>query len=335
MLKRASKLFKLLFWVLVLGPIELSIANTPNIVVTIKPIHSIVSNLTKGITEPSLLLPDGVSPHTYQIKPSHRKILQDADLIFWVGESYETHMTKVMQQFPERAIRLIGTPKLNLLHNRAVREFVLMDAPSKAKHHDHDHEEEQHQHHNHGLNHGHALDETDPHIWLSVDNAIRLTHHISKKLILANPEHQELYLKNTAHYLQRLQQLKTNLHSIFNAQKPLPYLVFHDAYQYFEKEFGLHSMGTILLNPHVPLSPKALREIQLLLSKHNIQCIYYEPEFSQQPLKPLLAQSGVTVLELDPLGARQKQGNTCYEDTMLQLASQLLTCHKAEKASKA
>ena len=92
-------------------------------------------------------------------------------------------------------------------------------------------------------------------------------------------------------------------------------------------------MGTILLNPHVPLTPKSLREVQILLNKHNIQCIYYEPEFNQQPLKPLLLKSGVNILELDPLGARQAKGVACYEQTMLQLANQLLSCHKTEEAS--
>ncbi len=323
-LKHNKKLFKLLLTLLITLPFHSSLAKAPNIVVTIKPIHSIVSNITDGITEPSLLLPDEASPHTYQIKPSHRKILQDADLIFWIGESFETQLGKIMQQFPFNSFSLIEAPQLKLYPNRSVREFAMAhSAPTK----NHKNEEKHHESHHH--DHHHALNENDPHIWLSIDNAIQLTQYISQKLITADPGNQSAYLKNTTAYIQRLEQLKTVIKDKFKTQKPSAYLVFHDAYQYFETEFDLHSMGTILLNPHVPLTPKGLKEVQTLLAKHNIQCIFYEPEFSQQPLKPILAKSGVNLLELDPLGARQVKGKACYEKTMQQLAHQLLICHKS------
>jgi len=313
----AKKLTNYVFAILAICPVCSSLATPPKIVATIKPIHSIISNITDGVIEPSLLLPDEASPHTYQIKPSHRKILQDADLIFWLGESYETPINKVMQQFTRKSFSLISAPKLKLYANRSIREFVMTSSPT-TKHH----------------GHHHALNENDPHIWLSVDNAIQLTRYISQKLILADPDNESIYLKNTASYLQRLEQLKITIQNIFEQQKPAPYLVFHDAYQYFEKEFHLQIMGTILLNPHVPLTPKGLKEVQSLLTKHNIQCIFYEPEFGQQPLRPILARSGVTLLELDPLGARQVKGKACYEQTMQQLAVQLLRCEKPQKTPK-
>lgn len=294
-------------------------ATPPQIVVSIKPIHSIASHVTEGVSEPTLLLPDGASPHTFLLKPSHRQAIQQADFIIWVGENCETHLHKIMQQYPQKTLTLLSSPNVHKLPMRTDRDFSFY-AQSQHNHHEGDH----HGHDHHGHDHHHGPE--DAHIWLSIENAKVITQLIADKLATIDPEHAAQYQANATHYKEKLTRLSEELHQDFKATKPAPYLVFHDAYQYLEKEFNVQSVGTILINPHVPLTAGALSQVQKLIEKHQVACIFYEPEFNYQPLKPILNQKGLTLLELDPLGMQQKAGLGAYEGMMRLLAKQLTSC---------
>lgn len=315
---RTTKKLFILLSILLFLPLNIVNATTPKIVVSIKPIHSITTHIMEGITEPTLLLPDGASPHTFLLKPSHRKLIQEADLLIWVGENCETHLEKIIAQNKSKTLTLMEAPHLNILTTRKDRDFSLIRNPIPEKNHIHEHA---HEHHGHS----HASNE-DAHIWLSVENAKLITTAILERLIQLDPEHQKEYRHNAEQYQKQLDTLKETLTQRFTQTKPAPFLVFHDAYQYFETEFGVSSIGSILINPHVPLTARALSHIQSLIEKYHVHCIYYEPEYSYQALKPILSKQGLQLLELDHLGVRQAKGLGCYEKMMLALSTQLTTC---------
>lgn len=303
-------------------------ANAPRIVVTIKPLHSIVANITSGVTTPELLLPDGQSPHTFRLKPSHRSAIEKANLVFWIGPQYELHLEKIMALYPQKAVALIDAPGIHILKNRSHRDFQIQQPPTKnhsAHDHSHGHGHD-HQHHTHDHN------EIDGHIWLSVDNAIVLAEEVTKRLKQIDPAHQKAYEQNRDRTILELKSLKQFLANKLSSEAVLPYLVFHDAYQYFEKEYKLNSVGTVLINPHLPLTPRAIHDIRQLTQEHRVQCIYYEPEFNHDMLKPLINLPNIQTHELDPLGVRQEKGPDCYRHTLLALASQLLSCQAEPEA---
>lgn len=301
-------------------------AKAPHIVVTIKPLHSIVANITSGVATPELLLPDSQSPHTFRLKPSHRSAIEKADLVFWVGPQYELHLEKIMGLYPQKTVALIESPGIHLLKNRSDRDF-LIEPPSPGGHstHAHNHESDLHQHtHDHG--------EIDGHIWLSIENAIALAEQIANKLIAFDPPHREVYQQNLQRTTTELQALKQLIKKQLPKTKVPPYLVFHDAYQYFEREFELNSVGAVLINPHIPLTPRAIYQVRALVNHHQVRCIFYEPEFNHNILKPLLNTPNLSLQELDPLGVRQQKGLDCYKNMMLALASQLLSCQPEPSA---
>ncbi|MCS5707461.1 zinc ABC transporter substrate-binding protein [Candidatus Berkiella cookevillensis] len=319
---RTTKKLLILLSILLCLPLNIANATAPKIVVSIKPIHSITTHITEGITEPTLLLPDGASPHTFLLKPSHRKLIQEADLLIWVGENCETHLEKIIAQNKSKALTLMSYPTLKILTLRKDRDFSLIHNPIPQPKHRHEHEHEHaHEHHDHS----HASNE-DAHIWLSVENAKLITTAILERLIQLDPAHEKEYRHNAEQYQKQLDTLKETLAQRFAQTKPAPFLVFHDAYQYFETEFGISSIGSILINPHVPLTARALSHIQSLIEKYHVHCIYYEPEYSYQALKPILSKQGLQLLELDHLGVRQAKGLGCYEKMMLALSTQLIAC---------
>lgn len=317
-MRTTGKLTNLLLILLCL-PLSIVNATTPKIVVSIKPIHSITTHITEGITEPTLLLPDGASPHTFLLKPSHRKLIQEADLLIWVGENCETHLEKIISQNKNKSLTLMSYPALKILTLRKGRDFSLIRNPIRQDEHEHEHVHDEHHGHSHTSN-------EDAHIWLSVENAKLITAAILERLIQIDPSHQKEYRHNAEKYQKQLDALKETLVQRFAQTKPEPFLVFHDAYQYFETEFEISSIGSILINPHVPLTARALSHIQSLIEKYDVHCIYYEPEYSYQALKPILSEQGLQLLELDHLGVRQAKGLGCYEKMMLTLARQLTAC---------
>lgn len=290
----------------------------PNIIVSIKPIHSIASQITQGITEPVMLFPEGASPHTFALKPSHRTAIAKADLLVWVGEDCETHLQRVLQQYPKKTLTLMQVPALHRLPIRTQREFNILADHNSHDDHDHHHAQDHHKH-----EHAH---QTDAHIWLSIENAKVITQAIAERLAQLDPDNSAAYLKNAKHYLNELTQLKSALETILKDKQPAPFLVFHDAYQYFEHEFGVNSAGTVLLNPHVPLTPRSLNHIKSIIEQNRVACIFYEPEFNHQPIKNNFQDSGIRLLELDPLGVRQPKGKDSYAMLMQALAAQIGLC---------
>ena len=278
----------------------------PKVVVTLKPIHSLVASIMEGVDTPSLLLPDGSSPHHFQLKPSTLKEIQTADLIIWVGPTLENFMEKPLTQVKPKLgiLSVLDTPNLKKWPLREDRDWA-----HSEHQHDHDHS-----------------DNTDPHIWLSLSNAKLIAQAIADYLSKADVKHAKIYQGNAKKLHNKLDDTQQQMHTLLDPIKNKPYLVYHDGYQYLEKEFNLNGAGTIVINPSVPLSGKGLYTIRELIKQKQIVCVFRETEFSDNFVKKTLGELNVKIDELDPLGTRFAPGVGNYEKTMLQIGKTMRDC---------
>lgn len=284
-------------------------AATPNVVVTLKPIHSLVTSVMDGIGEPSWILPDGASPHTFALKPSTLKQLHQADLIIWLGPELEQFMLKPLTQLaPSNGIiTIMKIPHLTRLKQRHQRQW--------QDHHDHDHD--------HGHDHSH---EYDPHLWLSIDNAIVMVKYFADYLAQIDNTNATTYRSNAKKTIVRLQSLKLKIEQQLASVHKTPFLVYHDGYQYFEKEFNLNAIGTMRLNPHLPLSAHSLKKVRDLIENQHIHCVFRETEFNDTTIVKSLHRLPVQVAELDPLGVHINAGAKLYDTLLLNMARTMHQC---------
>lgn len=288
-------------------------AKVPNIVVTIKPIHALISGLTAGIAEPTLLLPPGTSPHAFNLKPSQRKALSEADLIIWVGPDLENVMIQTLKSLPSQK-------KLELIDGQVIRAL-----PYRTPHHHHDklHEHEHNHKHEHDHDHDHAL---DPHVWINTNYAKLIVQQVEARLVSLDAEHAATYHANANRLYEKLAALKIEIQNRLAAHHAVHYLVYHDAYQYFEREFGLQPATVINANPHAPMSAKKIIELQKLISKNHIHCVCTEPEYGDKILNAFEIKDMKHVV-LDALGVYQKRsGEDAYFEMMRNLSEQLARC---------
>lgn len=308
--------------VMALGLFSLSFcafSKAPVVAVTLKPVHSLVASVMAGVAEPLLLLPDGASPHTFSLKPSTLKVLKEADLIVWVGPSLETFMVKPLS-FVTPAYDVIEIETLDKLVKLPLRE---------GRQWQHGDPEDPHEH-----NHSHG--DFDPHVWLSNANAQTIVKAIEQRLSKHDPEHAKQYRTNAQKTLKELQALKRTLQSELAVVQSEPFLVYHDGYQYFEKDYDLTAVGTMVINPHVPLSANGLAQIKELIHANGIKCVFKETEFNEHIIEKSLGDLPVKIQELDPLGVRIPKGPQHYEQTLLQLGKTLKDClqSKVEKGAQ-
>jgi zinc transport system substrate-binding protein len=329
----------------------------PEIVVSIKPVHSLVAGVTRGVTEPYLLIPGAASPHAYSMKPSDAQALENADVVFWVGEDMETFMARPLDALADdaRVTPLAEAPGVTLMDVRTGDDWEAhahgqgeQNAHGEAHGHGHEHGHdhgEKHAHgedhgHEHGeehaeghghdhAGHGHAHGDTDAHIWLDPANAKAMVAHIVDVLSEADPANAETYIENGAAMTARLDRLATELGGKLAPVQDKPFLVFHDAYQYFEAAFDLNSVGAITLNPGVQPSAKRVREIGETIRKAGATCIFAEPQFEPKLVEVVTEGTDARAGVLDPLGADIAAGQDLYFELMRQNARALADCLSA------
>lgn len=308
----------------------------PKVVVSIKPIHSLAASLMKGVGEPELLVDGVASPHTYQMKPSDASRLQNADVIFWVGHDMEKFLEKPLETLggQARILELDALPGLLKLPTRESGTFEPHDHDEEGHEHadvgheeaGHAHEGEGHEDHD-GHDHG---EEVDLHLWLNTVNAKLMAAAMTKMLVQADPEHAQTYEKNQADLDARLDALATEIKTELQPVKDKPFIVFHDAYQYYEKEFGVKVAGSITVSPETMPGAARLKEIHAKVAELNSTCVFAEPQFEPKLVQVVLegtnAKSGV----LDPEGGSYEKGEALYGDMMLGIARSLKDCLAAK-----
>lgn len=286
----------------------------PHVVVSIPPLHALVAGVMGNVGAPTLLLKPGASPHHYSLKPSEAELLYNADIIFWAGPELETFLTKIVDNTKSlkastRTVPLVEAPGLLLLPIRTNAAF------------------EPHSHGDHVHDHNHDHDHHDMHFWLDPMNAKILVDHIATTLSTADPVHQKQYEHNAHTTKQALDMLDKRIHDQLQTVKKMPYIVFHDAYQYFEHRYGLNGVGAITVNPEIPPSAKRLKTIQDTIQKTQATCVFSEPQFQPKIVQTIVQGTKVNTGELDPLGQVTDQGFSNYIILLENLANAFNQCY--------
>lgn len=300
-MKLKSLIFFITFFLL---PI-LSHSDEKRIIVSIKPLHSIILNVVDE-EKVDLLLDGSLSPHDYKLKPSDMKKLENADLIFYVDAySLETFLARPLKAIDKKIkkISIISNNNLELLQTR---EGGIWEKEQSG--HDHSH------------------GEYDPHVWLDSENVIKITKQVVKELSKINPSKKNKYKKNAQSFIK-----KVNINKIKMNEELMPiasrsFIVFHDAYQYYEKEFGLNGAGSISINPEISPSPKRINEIRSKIKRDNVQCVFKEPQFPSKIVQTIIKNTNTKEGLLDPLGSNLKPGKDLYLNLINNLSKNLKKC---------
>ena len=308
--------------IFVIAPLLFSFSAKADIkvVTTIKPLHSLISSVMEGVGEPSLIIEGTSNPHTFVFKPSHAQMLEEADIVFWIGEDLEAFMEKPLDSLAGNATK-ISFMELSSIEKLKFREENIFDDHDDHGHDDHDGHEDEHEGHD---DHGHHHGEFDAHIWLDPSNAIEMVLEISHELSEIDPDNAAKYEQNANKAIASLNNLINEISS--SIPKDASYIVFHDAYQYFENRFGVSSAGALTLNPDVLPGAKQIDAIQDLIQDENIKCIFSEPQYNPKIIETLAADMKISTGIMDPLGAFIDQGPEMYNQLILNIANPLKDC---------
>ena len=307
-------------------------ASKPLIVTTIKPIHALAAAVLGDIAKPELLIDGAASPHTYALKPSQVRRLNEASAVIMVSSELETFMDKVVASLPKtvKIVKLDQTPGVARL---PIREGGLFEA--------HVHAGEQargaggHDHHGHarkaasastGKSQRAQKESFDPHLWLDPQNAKAILIHLTNAFSEISPAHRATFEANANTTAARLDVLQADIAKELQLAAGKPFIVFHDAYQYFEKRFSLQAIGSITLNPEVQPGAKRIRELRGRLQAGGAVCVFSEPQFEPKLVATLIEGTKVRKGTLDPIGVALPAGAGAYESLLRGLASDLRAC---------
>ena len=400
----SKKIISLVAGVAMMG--GFAVADTPKVAADIGPVHSLVSRVMQGIGSPDLVVQAGASPHGYSLRPSEAKALQDAQMVFWMGEGLSPWMEGALDTLSSDAtiITLLERDETILMEFREGALFEEHDHGDHDGHDDHgdekhddhgdekhddhkhddhgdekhddhgdekhddhgdekhddhkhddhgdekhddhgdekhddhgdekhddhkhdDHGDEKHEDHDGHDDHGHGSH--DPHAWLSPDNAKIWLNLIASQLSIADPENAGTYFANAAAGRAEIDSLKEEVSNLLEPIRGNKFIVFHDAYQYFEKTFDFSASGAISLGDASKPSPARIAEIQSRIQEESIDCVLSEPQFNEGLVATVMAGSSAKTSVIDPLGVGLTPGPDFYSDLIRNMGKSLVDCFES------
>jgi|AntRauTorcE11898_2_1112593.scaffolds.fasta_scaffold01363_6 zinc transport system substrate-binding protein len=312
-------------------------ADAPRVVVSIAPLHSLISAVAGDRAEPHLIVPAGQSPHTFSLAPSDARALARADIVFIAGGATDRFLESSLDSLAGEAshARLMDMEGVQTLEARS----------GGAWRHDHDHASEENEEHDdahagdhdeghddeHGDDHEAAHKESadadiDPHAWLDPRNAIAFVRVAAERLARLDPEHADGYRANADAAIERIEAIDAALREQLAPVTERPYLVFHDAYQYFERRYRLTPVGSIVVDPGRPPGARRLSELRDRIEAEGVNCLFVEPQFEPRIASTIAEGTGARIAELDPLGAGLSPGPDLYPELLRQLGASLRDC---------
>jgi len=348
-LKKLPIIFTILSLVSFITPVNAKV----KVVTSIKPLHSLASYLMDGVGKPDLIVDGYASPHGFSMKPSHAKMLQNADLIFWVGEGMENFLEKPLNSIAKKAekIELMETKGLQVLKFRERNIFDEHnhddhddhgkkeehddhddhdDHGKKEEHDDHDDhddhgkKEEHDDHDDHDGHEGHAHGEYDAHIWLDPMNAKVILNEMVEHLIENDPKNEAKYKSNLDKALKDIDKLTIDV--MTELSNSVSSIVFHDAYQYFEKRFNVNILGAFTVNTDVMPGAEQLSEIREIIKHDKVSCVFSEPQFNPDIIKAVAKDMNIKTGVIDPLGATLNPGKDLYFDLIRNMSASFKGC---------
>ena len=322
---RHSRWWPLLFGLALSFAPPFAVAAELTVVASIKPVHSLVAGVMQGVDEPLLLVPGGASPHEYSLKPSDMRALGEAQVVFWIGPDLESFLVKPLANAKTaRSVALMDAPGLTVLPLRVGGAW-------ETYQHGHDEPAGHHADHDHDHDHDHERDRDpaasrDAHVWLDPINASAMVRQIVAVLGKVDPAHEADYTRNGAALVERIDQLNRQLTTALAPVKDRPYIVFHDAYHYFERRYGLNAVGSVVLDPEQRPGAKRVAEIRARVRERKVRCVFSEPQFQPALVETVIAGSNARRGVLDPLGTNLPAGPDAYVQLLRDLSEALRDC---------
>ncbi len=276
----------------------------PRVAVTVKPIHSLVAAVMAGVSGPDVLIGGADSPHIHAIRPSEAKRIESAQLLFWVGPTMESSYVKPIAALARgKVISLLDAPGVTVL---PVRPGDLAEGTA--------------------ANAEEAPVASDPHIWLDPENARAVVRAAANALAEADPAHADVYAANAAKTDARLVSLDVELREKLAPLRDMPFIPYHDAYQYLERRYRLMDAGAVTTSPERAPGARRIDELRAVIKARHVRCVFTEPEFEPPIVRTLVAGTGAKIAILDPEGARLPPGPNFYFDLMRAAAGSLRGC---------
>lgn len=292
-------------------------AEPPKVVASIAPLAGIAAAVMDGVGVPELLVQGNASPHTYQMRPSEAQKLATADLVLWIGPSFESFMKNSVPENKSMAL-LAGDPDLQ----PQGKEIVLLHTQAEDKH-EADHEGE---HHDHGF--------YDPHLWLNPFNAVAIAYQLADRLAQLDRANAVRYQNNALAFGNELAGQDADINTNLSKVKDRPFIVFHDAYQYFVKRYALSFAGAISLAPEVPPSAHQLAQLQAAIKAKGVVCVFAEPQFKAAVVDTLVAGTGARKGLLNPDASDLPVTPQLYPLYLQRLAQNFIDCLGAAPAQQ-
>ncbi|ASG63235.1 zinc ABC transporter substrate-binding protein [Kluyvera genomosp. 3] len=292
------------------------------VVASLKPLGFIASAIADGVTETQVLLPDGASEHDYSLRPSDAKRLQNADLVVWIGPEMEAFMDKSTQS-------ISAAKKVTISQLDGVKPLLMKgadddgDEGAEEGDHDHAHGEKGDAHHHHG--------EYNMHLWLSPEIARLSAVAIHDKLVELMPQSRARLDANLKDFEANLAATDKQVANELAPVKGKGYFVFHDAYGYYEKHYGLTPLGHFTVNPEIQPGAQRLHQIRTQLVEQKATCVFAEPQFRPAVVESVARGTNVRMGTLDPLGTNIQLSKESYPAFLTQLATQYASCLKGDK----
>lgn len=311
-------------------------ADVPRVAADIVPVHGLVARVMQGLGEPDLVVPPGASPHGYAMRPSEALALERADAVFWMGEALTPWLEGPLATLAAEA---------EVVELMEVEGTLLYEFRTGATFDAHDHEDDSHEkahghetHADHGAEKdhgdhaqdGHAHDDDhegmDPHAWLAPENARLWLMKVAEVLANQDPENAETYKANAIAGAAEIQTAVQQVNEILEPFRAQSFIVFHDAYQYFERSFGLDSAGAISLSDASDPSPARIAEIRDVVAERGVTCVFSEPQFNPGLVATVLDGTGAKTVVIDPIGTKIPTGPDYYTALILGLGEAMAGC---------
>jgi len=300
-------LFSAIFGLFLSGTLS---ANGPHVTTDIPITHSLVARVMAGVGMPDLIVDRGASPHEYSLRPSNAASLEASDLVFWISNSLTPWLDDPLDTLANDAevIELMDAKGVIVL---AFREGATFETHS----HEHGHDEDEH-----------ATVNVDPHGWLDPYNGKIWLDVIATALSKIDPTNSDIYFANATQGKADIDAATSEIDATLAEFRGTDFIVYHDAYQYFEKRFDVLAAGSISLGDVSDPSPARIVEIREKVEKLGITCVFSEPQFNPELVRTVADGTSVTTREIDPLGTTFTLGPDFYLDVLRSIAQTMASC---------
>ena len=270
------------------------------VVADIAPIYSLVARVMHGTGAPKLLVQHGASPHSYSMRPSEAKALYQSKVIFWSGKVLNRQLSRSLENVSETVL------VIDLSSSKDITRLPMRKGATFDEHDEHD--------------------EYDPHLWLDPSIAKVWIDIITKNLSSTFPKNGAIYEENAKLAKEEINASVMRTKTLFKTSQSLNFIVFHDAYQYFENYYGISALGSIMLANAAKPSPARLIEIKNKINELGVNCIFSEPQFNSGLINAIASNTKISVKILDPFGSSLSLDKDLYIGIIDQMTSAINSC---------